>query len=171
MGGPKQMLQVGDRYLIDLIVQPLRLIGPPTLIGSGEVPDHLRNLGRVPDIEAAVGPLAGVLGALRSDRSGWLISACDQPWLSSSAVEWLLNQDSGDAAAVMPRDAERIQPFPGIYRPQFADIAYEAGPGAAISALADDPRIHSPSVPEPLTRAWSSVNAPEDLATLLNSRG
>lgn len=167
MGGPKQMLQVGDRFLIDFVLEPLRSIGPPALIGAGPVPDHLEDLERIADADGAAGPLAGVLGALRSDPgSTWLIVACDQPWVTETAIDWLLAQRIPGAAAVMPRDSSRVQPFPGIYEPGFATVARDADRGTAISALAGDPRVHSRRIPPEIGTAWASVNRPEDLRRL-----
>lgn len=116
--------------------------------------------------------MAGVLGALYSSPTDfWLIAACDQPWITIDAVKWLLVQDVPDVAAVMPRDMDRVQPFPGIYRLDFLDIARAAGfdsggSGVGISSLADDPRVANPRIPDALYRAWNSVNTPEDLALL-----
>lgn len=167
MGGPKQMVRVGNSYLIDFVLEPLRSVGAPALIGAGPVPDHLADLERIADAGGGAGPLVGVLGALRSDPgSSWLIAACDQPWLNVEALDWLIAQRTQAAAATMPRDASHVQPFPGIYEPGFKHRAEQHGDGVAISDLADDGSVVSPRIPTALQQAWASVNRLEDLQPL-----
>ena len=170
MGAPKQLLRHGERFLIDPAVEVLSAIGEPALIGSGQVPEHLQGLHRIDDAPDAEGPLAGVLGALRSNpNAAWLIVACDQPWISQEAITWLVKQRQSDKVAVMPRDPSRPQPFPGIYEPDLADLMEVAKP-RAISALADWPQVRSPMIDSEIAAAWTSVNTPEDLDRLDRTR-
>lgn len=174
MGAPKQLVPLDDGYLIDRVVAALGPVADPTVLGAGGVPGHLADHERIYDAAGYAGPLAGVLGALECNpEAPWLIVACDQPWVTSTAIEWLLDQDARDSAAVMPHDGERVQPFPGVYRFAFLEVARATGKqlpmsGVAISALADDPRVSCPLIPTALRRAWASVNTPQDLEQVLS---
>ena len=65
-------------------------------LGGGALSVDLHSLPVLPDVEYAEGPLRGMRAAMRwAPRAGWLFTACDQPDVSSAAVEWLLSHRHG----------------------------------------------------------------------------
>ncbi len=172
MGQPKQLLELDGRPLLDYAVQSLCLFKEIALIGPGPVPEQHSALRPIADAEGFRGPLAGIGGALQSQPlCSWLIVACDQPWLSEGAIEWLLRQRRPGAIAVIPHSASRPQPFPGIYEACFLEVLTNessartrlADQGLGISSFSELPTVHSPTLPDSVVGAWGSVNTPDDL--------
>ena len=170
MGKPKQLVELDGKPLLDYVVDAVSPFGPVYLIGDGPTTVHHQDLPRLSDAEAFQGPIAGIMGALQSHSTGWwLIVACDQPWLSKQAIEWLLGQRQQSSTAVIPHDANGAQPFPGLYETSFQTTVSTGGQGrVGISSLASAASVHSPRLPEsPLRRGWASVNTVGDLQSAL----
>jgi molybdopterin-guanine dinucleotide biosynthesis protein A len=160
MGAPKQGLRWRGRTLLDHVRSALLpAVSDVLLLGAENLPD-------APD---ARGPLAGVLSALRSrPEVGWIISACDMPWLSTDAIRWLAAQRGSGAAAILVRGpGGAIEPFPGLYEPGVRGLVEcLARGGLGPSALAGRPRVRVLAPPGGLAHAWRSVNTPREFAQL-----
>ena len=170
MGKPKQLVELAGKPLLDYVVDEVSPFGSVYLIGEGPIAVHHQDLPRLSDAEGFQGPIAGIMGALQSHPAGWwLIAACDQPWLSKSAIKWLLDQRHQSCAAVIPHDANGAQPFPGLYETSFQTTVATAEQGrVGISSFASAASVHSPRLPESsLRRGWASVNTPQDLQGVL----
>jgi molybdenum cofactor guanylyltransferase len=142
--------------------------GEVHLLGDGEVPPALAALPRLADRGGRGGPLAGVLAALaqRPDR-GWLIVACDQPYLSAELCRWLADQRDPERLAVLPRlTPERIQPFPAVYEPAALAVLEAVARGAdpSLQRLGLRPDVATPEPPAALRPAFRDVDTPDDLA-------
>jgi molybdopterin-guanine dinucleotide biosynthesis protein A len=170
MGRPKQLLELEGRSFLERTVEALAPhAGEVLLLGSGHVPAACAGLRRLPDAAAVEGPLAGILAALRSvPEAAWIIAACDQPWISSAAVGWLLEQRAPEKWAVLPLVEGGVEPLLAVYEPAarelLEDLAAKGGLGP--SALAGHPRTHSPVPPPDIASAWRGVNTPEDVEKL-----
>ena len=175
MGRPKEALEVGGERLLDRILAALELAGcgPAVLLGGGPAGGAAATLPRLPDAPGVRGPLAGLLAALRSERAGWLVAACDLPLLSRPAVEWLAAQRGParerDRWAVLPRVAGRVQPLLAVYEPESLALLEElaASGKPSPSRLGGHARVWSPEPPPALAAAWSNANTPGELAALL----
>jgi molybdopterin-guanine dinucleotide biosynthesis protein A len=174
MGTPKHELLVGGEPLLARIAAALAPAGPVMLLGGAgrlELPGAepaAAEAGRLPDAPGVVGPLAGVLAALRWDPAAWTIASCDLPRLSAEAVSWLLAQRRPGRWAVMPRVHGVVQPLLAVYEPQALPLleAITAGGPAGPSQLAGHPHVATPEPPPELADAWRGVNTPEELAAL-----
>ena len=169
MGEPKEGLRIGSERLLDRILEALRAAGPDpvVLIGAGAaVAGAAAKLPRLPDVPGVEGPVAGLLAALRSEPSAWLIAACDLPRLTASAVAWLVKERRADRWAVMPCVGGRVQPLLAVYEPEavalLEQLAAEGTPSP--SRLEGHPRVWSPQPPSPIAPAWRGVNTREELA-------
>jgi molybdopterin-guanine dinucleotide biosynthesis protein A len=171
MGSPKQLIRVGGRTLIDRVVEAIpACLNEPILLGSGPVPETLAGNRRVADAPGIAGPLAGLIAALRwAPSKTWLIVACDQPSISSDAVDWLLAQRRPGRWAIMPRPAEGlVEPFLAVYEPQalglLERLARSGTPGPW--RLAAHGKVASPTPPAELVGSWRNVNTPEEIDRL-----
>ena len=171
MGARKQLLTHDGIAWTERIVAALsRRASPVVALGSGELPPALAGLPRLADPPGLEGPIAGIVGALRwcPDRA-WIVAACDQPFVSAEAVDWLLAQRAPGIWGVMPRQADGVvNPLFAVYERQARSLLDHpegeapAGPGA----VAAHPRVATPEPPPGLAQAWVSVNTPEDLRRL-----
>jgi len=94
MGRPKHLLEHNGRSFVESVADTVgERLADRVLLGSGSVPDTLAGLGRIPDPPGVIGPIAGLLAALRwAPGSAWLVVACDQPLVTPEALDWLLAQ-------------------------------------------------------------------------------
>jgi molybdopterin-guanine dinucleotide biosynthesis protein A len=119
------------------------------------------------DSIAGEGPIVGIRSALAAyPNVGWLVLACDLPFLSDAALSQLLRERDATALATAYRSAHDGLPEPlcAIWEPAAAAAlaAYDAGGGRC-------PRKflirHAAPLLEPLDkRALDNVNTPEEYA-------
>lgn len=173
MGKPKHLLQ--DQQGLTWLERTVALLRPLVdglvLSGGGEVPEGLHDLIRLPDIPTVAGPLAGILAALRRYPSvSWLLVACDMPDIREEAVRWLLSRRRPGVWGVVPRLREggHVEPLLALYEFRCASLFEELASAGCLrlGAVAEDPRIETPLVPESLRSSWRNVNTPEDLGAV-----
>lgn len=118
MGRDKALLDFGGTPLILRIAsfaQPLT--GAPAIVGP---PDRYANLNLrvIPDDAAGIGPLGGIVTALRDSREPWnLILGCDLPLLNSEWLAYLIDRGLVSAAdAIVPQSAAGAEPLCAMYR-------------------------------------------------------
>jgi len=83
---------------------------------------------------AGEGPIAGIRAALAAHpRSAWLVLACDLPYLSDAALDYLLRQRDVTAFATAYKSAHDGLPEPlcAIWEPSAAEAlaGYQTGGG------------------------------------------
>ena len=91
--------------------------GSVTLVGS---PERYQDLGLpvVADETPGLGPLGGILAALRHSHADWnLVVACDMLYVTAEFLEYLVRLAQEDAAdVVMPLDCEgQDEPLCAVY--------------------------------------------------------
>lgn len=93
-GRDKGLISLGNRYLIEYVIERLRPQSGEILINANRNQAAYQQFGcpviadRLPDF---AGPLAGLLTGLEHMRHDWLVSApCDNPWLPANLVEQLV---------------------------------------------------------------------------------
>jgi len=176
MGAAKALLEWEGETFVERIARAVAAVVPELFFfGTGlEMPAALAQHAVVPDAGGASGPLAGLLAAcaIRPDAA-WLMVSCDQPLLSTLALEWLIAERRSDRIAVLPRlTAAQIEPFPGIYEPRCQpELAALAAPGSASSLqpLGEHPAVSIVDVPPRFAEEFLGANTPAEL-TLLRSR-
>lgn len=167
MGAPKQLLAIGGRPLGEIVAAALAPhVEVLCLLGDGEVSPALSALPRLADLPGVRGPLAGVLAALgERPGGGWLLAACDQPWLTAEAVAWLVARRGEGDLAVLPRRAPgRIEPFAGIYEAAAGPALQQIARGrASLQELAGWQGVATPWLPPRWRPAWRGVNTQREL--------
>jgi len=119
------------------------------------------------------GPLAGLVAAARRATADSLVAvACDMPFASADALDWVARQ-AGDAAAVVPVAGGAVQPLHARY----ATAPLAAGPDtdARLVALLDEldaERVPAAASPPsvPLAASLTNVNTRRDLAAARAAR-
>lgn len=168
MGRPKQSVAYRGRSLLEWV---LTALAPHTerilLLGGGEGGAAAAGVERLPDVPGVVGPLAGMLSALRwAPGACWLITACDLAWTAEAAA-WVLEQRRPGVWAVLPEGPRgRLQPLAGAHEPQALGLleGLAADGRRAPRRLADHPKVDTPGIPSRLAAAFHNLNTPEDLA-------
>ena len=178
MGRPKHLLEkAGGRTWLEDTVEILRPhVERVVLAGQGEIPPSLRELTRIADVPDVVGPLAGILAAMRWQPDvTWLLVACDMPSLTFPAVEWLLDERRPGRWAVMPHrgDANLVEPLFACYdrrcRSMFEELRLSGC--LRIGMIIDNPVVHRPVIPEGYHQAWDNINTPSELELYRDSHG
>jgi len=170
MGTPKHLLLKDGKTWLERTAECLRPLTRQIVIaGTGDVPEPLGELIRLPDAADARGPMSGILAAMRwAPRVSWLVAACDLPDLTTDALRWLLSTRRPGVWATLPRlePSGFVEPLPAHYdfrcRPLLEDLAGRES--FALHELASHPKVASPVVPAHLAPAWRNANTPEDLA-------
>ena len=170
MGQPKHLLQdpQGFTWLERTVALLQPLVDGFVLSGAGNVPEGLHDLIRLPDIPTVAGPLSGILAALRRyPLVSWLLVACDMPDIREEAVRWLLSRRRPGVWGVVPRLREggHVEPLLALYDFHCASLFEDLASAGClrIGAVAENPRIETPLVPELLRSSWRNVNTPEEL--------
>jgi molybdopterin-guanine dinucleotide biosynthesis protein A len=122
---------------------------------------------RIVDQYDDMGPLAGILSAMDSNREvAWLVLACDLPNIDAATIEYLLAHCSAEhcASAYVSVHDGLPEPLCAIYRPA-ARVSIDAfvaqGKFCPRKILLNSP-THLLTQPNP--EALHNINSPDDLA-------
>jgi len=164
MGRPKQLVKIGDCTMIERVVDALSgEVDEVVLLGGGPVPATLDGLSRVADADDCRGPMAGILGALRSEPEAcWVVAPCDLPLLRRAAVRWLVGSRRPAAWAVLPSLEGFVEPLLALYEPEEATAAGEY----SLHRLSSSTRVVTAEPPAALRRCWFNANTPQELVSL-----
>ncbi len=170
MGRPKQFVEFGEMTMIEHVVRALSgEVEEVVLLGSGPVPAALDGLSRAADADSCQGPMAGILGALRS-RPGacWVVAPCDLPLLRRTAVRWLVGTRRPGTWAVLPSFEGFVEPLLALYEPESRTLLEEAAAAGehALHRLGASSRVATAEPPGGLRRCWFNANTPQELASL-----
>lgn len=177
MGTSKSLLDIGGETLAGRSLKTLSGVASrAVLLGAGSLPESLHDIDRLPDVEGAGGPLAGILSAFRWDpESAWIISAVDMPLMNAEAWDWLLSQRRSGVWAVLPRlgPDSPAETTGACYEPMIFDhVESLFSKGVSrLQEIAKHPKVITPIIPESLAPAWRNVNTPEEWKKLLNLSG
>jgi molybdenum cofactor guanylyltransferase len=144
-------------------------------VRANQTTDPLRSHRRmIVDSVAGEGPIVGIRSALAAyPQTAWLVLACDLPFLSHAAIEYLLRKRDPAAVATAYRSA-----YDGLPEPLCA--IWEPAAGAALAeyqaAGGHCPRKflvrHGAPLLQPLDRgALDNVNTPEEYAQAVTALG
>lgn len=189
MGHPKQTVLFGGRALGEIACAALSSQsgtgagrrypghGNLVLLGSGLLPGVANPSGsnlslRLPDPPEFAGPGAGMIAAHRwAPQAGWVVAACDHPWLRAEHIEWLAAQRQPGRWAVVPmqRDGHPC-PTLALYEPQALEALERLATAhprrrAEPSAMLSLSRTAIVPPPAELADGWINVNTPEQLRT------
>lgn len=134
-----------------------------TILGTGELPDSLRELPVLPDVKEAKGPIAGMLAAMRwRPLTSWLFVASDLPHISRRAVEWLVSTRVPGVWSTMPRlaDAQGVEPLLAHYDFRSHPLLEKSSTGP--SEIAGSPKVLTPTPPADVAEAWTHATTSAD---------
>lgn len=117
MGKNKALLPLGDRPVIEYIVDEMHTISDEIIINSNNpVTYAYLGLPMIKDNYFDQGPLAGIEAAMSQvDADIFVFSACDTPFINRQVYLYLLEQLAG-YDAVVPIYKDKMHPLSGIYR-------------------------------------------------------
>ncbi|MBL9077387.1 MAG: molybdenum cofactor guanylyltransferase [Planctomycetes bacterium] len=187
MGRPKESLPLHGNTLLGRAVKCLVGAADPVVVVARDeqqaLPPLPHGVVRIHDERSGAGPLEALVTALRwlGDRAGFaaddaaFVTACDQPFLSAEAVQWLVDR-LGDHELVMPRAGGLLQPLCAVYRLSvlaFAERLLATGTetprslaAAATARVLDEDELRSF---DPRLRFLQNLNTPEDYRRALGS--
>ena len=116
------------------------------------------------DDQEGLGPVGGIVTALRHFPGGILVTACDMPLVSGALIEWLLDYYDAHVDAVIPRHLGGIEPLFGIYEKSFLPAIEEAIQSGryALHFIIEEANVRFVDVPEHFSVSFANVNTPED---------
>lgn len=114
-GQDKGLIRLGNKYLIEYVIERLQPQLGELLINANRNPEHYRQFGypivadTLPDF---AGPLAGLVAGLQNMENEWLLSVpCDNPWLPTTLVEQLVQAVTAQHCLLaVARCAGQLQP-------------------------------------------------------------
>jgi len=127
MGSPKSLLEVGGETFAEKQYRILKKnCDEVFLLGSGHLPESLRDTPRLADPPGIEGPIAGLITAGRwAPSADWLILAVDMPNVNESHIEKLLAGRKPGFRCVMAQNPDSGKPEPvcALYSSQLLHIA------------------------------------------------
>jgi molybdopterin-guanine dinucleotide biosynthesis protein A len=172
MGMPKGELRVGEKPILEYLLERFAWTGPTLLVtapGREHPPGWERFNAEAVDSVADQGPLRGVLTALEhSPTEQVIVATVDMPEIGATQFRWLIERlaERPDAFGLMMRRGEQIEPFPSIFRGSAAtmirqDLAAQKLSVQALSRQAAMQVLPAPS--EWNESVWTNLNRAEDL--------
>lgn len=180
MGRPKEWLPFRGDTLLGHTLGTLRPCADPVAVvvrsEDQELPPMPAAIDRIADEDPSAGPLAALATGLRflrthrglGDDTPVFVTACDHPFLTAAAIDFLLAR-LGDAQIAVPEIDGFLQPLCAIYRTRVlaaADDLLARGermPRALVS-LVPTSRVLAAELRaiDPDLRFLRNVNSPED---------
>lgn len=119
MGFDKQLIKIGENYLIDMIIDNLNRIFEEIIVVSNVksilnsrkiivVEDEIKNLG----------PLGGLHAGLKNSTNMYCyVIACDMPYINNEYIKYMMKilRRSGSVDALITKFGEWIEPFNCFY--------------------------------------------------------
>ena len=127
MGSPKSLLKVGGETFAEKQYRILKkYCDDAYLLGSGPLPESLRDAPRMADPPGIEGPIAGLITAGRfAPFADWVILAVDMPNINESHIEKLLAGRKPGFKCVMAQnpDSGKPEPICALYSSQLLCMA------------------------------------------------
>ena len=178
MGRDKAQLPVGQRTLIEAVLQRLRpTVDRLVVIGH---PNHVEAFRFLPSVEEILvdaepgqGPLMGVYTGLIHTRTSLnLFVPCDMPWIAGELIRRLVQVSLQGAEVVGSlHPVEGIQPFPLVCHRKVCRTVRELlnQKQRPVQELLRLPRARLVRIEEPgLWRSFTNINTVSDYAELCN---
>ncbi len=170
MGKPKhEIIENGKSWLQKIIKNLEPVVQKIVIVGAGNVQEELRDYIRLPDVPDVNGPMSGILASMRwAPCASWIVVACDQPDISSNAMEWLLSHRAPGVLGIMPRIEKEsgigVETMPAYYDFRCRQIIEKLAAEEIfrLNKIAENSKIISPVIPKELESAWRNINYPSD---------
>lgn len=181
MGGPKVMLSVDGRPILEHLLQQWSWPGPTLLIsapGLERPPGAEGFSAEVTDTVGGQGPLRGVLTALESAATPIVVVvAVDMPEIGHEQISWLAEalraRPEWMALMLQPKPQAPVEPLPCAFRIEAKQaVAAALGEGRrSLQSLLEIGVAHMIPAPAWPLEVWTNVNDPEQWAVWQRRRG
>lgn len=116
MGKEKALLHIGDRTIIDVLVEKLKSRFPKIILSTNSPGSFaFLKIPMVEDFYKNVGPIGGIhAGLTESDTEKNFIISCDLPLMSEEMIDYICNYKSSSKIIVC-KTGDYIEPAFGIY--------------------------------------------------------
>lgn len=171
MGQPKEGVVLSDgRRMIEPLISSLSQVCQQIVIVGACRGFSIRpqsGLLHLHDATPGMGPLAAINTLLQSgiDPNGYLVTACDQPFLTPELFRLLVANRSDIPRILKPGRDEMLLPFPGYYPVAWrhkTEKALQEGEGS-ICRLIEKMQVTYVAFPEEWKRNLRNINTPADL--------
>jgi len=176
MGTDKAGLVWRGRTLLARVADAATAAGLPVVVVGRSEPAgwDVAGCGFAPDDEPGLGPLGGLVSALRATTGPVLLLSCDMPLLTEDAVRWL-----ADAASAMALDrglvtvTDRPQQLFAVYTQAVLPLAEAraAGDDRSLRGLIAQGGFAEIAAPDWVCVQLRSANTPEEWADLAARSG
>ena len=176
-GTPKGLLTVGDRRILDRVVDAVQAVTGERPLLIANAPDAASwrpDLETLPDVRPGLGTLGGIYTAVTASAGPVLCVAWDMPFVPEGLLRLLRDRMGPDTYdAVLPESSGRrgLEPLCAVYGPACAPaiarrldqgdlmaISFHADVRVGIVPLAEVRRFGDPD------ELFFNVNTPDDLA-------
>lgn len=116
MGSDKSLLRLGDKTLIEHVVDAIRPYVSSVLIvtNNKEKYSFLNNVFFVPDIKENQGPFIGLISGIKSIDTKWsFVTSCDMPLIDGKVIDYLWERKK--SYIVSPASNEGYEPLISLY--------------------------------------------------------
>ncbi len=115
MGKNKALLMLEEKYVITYVIELLSQFCNNLLISTNSKDLDFLKIKTVPDEFQNIGPIAGILSALRQSKTDKnIILSCDTPFINKDIIKYML-ANSKNYDVVLPVFNEHLQPMTGIF--------------------------------------------------------
>lgn len=116
MGSDKSLLKLGDKTLIEHVVDAVRpYVNSVLVVTNNEEKYHfINNVSFIPDIEENQGPFIGLISGIKSIDTNWcFVTSCDMPLLDGGIIDFLWKRKNG--YIVSPVSIDGYEPLISLY--------------------------------------------------------
>ncbi len=116
MGRDKSLLKLGDKTLIEHVINALKPYVKTVLIVTNEIEKYcfLENVRFINDIEKNQGPFIGLISGITAVDTSWsFVTSCDMPLINGGIIDLLWNNSSG--YIVTPLSKEGFEPMASLF--------------------------------------------------------
>ncbi len=115
MGKNKALLMLEEKHVIAYVIELLAQLCNNLLISTNSKDLDFLKIKTVPDEFQNIGPIAGILSALKQSKTDKnIILSCDTPFINKDIVKYML-ANSKNYDVVLPVFNEHLQPMTGIF--------------------------------------------------------
>lgn len=122
MGREKALLPIGDKTIIDIIIDKLKPLFPEIILSTNKPNDFLfLKIKMVEDFYKNAGPLGGIhAGLVESQTEKNLVISCDLPLMETDLINFICNFDT-DKKITVCKIGDYIEPTFGVYSKSIVD--------------------------------------------------
>jgi molybdopterin-guanine dinucleotide biosynthesis protein A len=179
MGMPKSHLRIGNRPILQFLIESMNWPGPLLLVTapSREHPPGAELFAREVVDPAAEGPLRGILTAVDNCQTPHLaVIPVDMLGVRRHHLQWLLDElwARPQLWGLMPRRAVEnqvvVEPFPFVCRKNAAEVLtrHWAEGNRSVRSLANKEGVEVITIPKEWNlNVWINLNTPADLQAFI----